>query len=121
MTTQAVANRLVELCRAGKWNEAQDELYAANAVSIEPEGANMPKAEGMEAIKAKGEQWASMVEEVHSGEVSDPIVAGNHFSCTMITEATFKNMGRQKLEEVAVYEVQNGKIVKEQFFYPTMN
>jgi hypothetical protein len=32
-------------------------------------------------------------------------------------DATYKGMGRQKLEEIAVYEVKNGKVVKEQFFY----
>jgi hypothetical protein len=32
-------------------------------------------------------------------------------------DCTMKGMGRQKLEEIAVYEVKDGKIVKEQFFY----
>ena len=30
---------------------------------------------------------------------------------------TYKGMGRQKMDEIAVYEVKDGKIVKEQFFY----
>jgi len=72
----------------------------------------------MEAIKAKGQQWEAMVEEVHGGEISDPIVAGNYFSISMKNDITFKGMGRQKIEEVCVYEVQNGKVVTEQFFYP---
>jgi hypothetical protein len=32
-------------------------------------------------------------------------------------DETFKGMGRNKMDEIAVYEVRDGKIVKEQFFY----
>lgn len=30
---------------------------------------------------------------------------------------TLKEQGRMQMDEVALYEVKNGKIVKEQFFY----
>jgi hypothetical protein len=30
---------------------------------------------------------------------------------------TVKGQGRMKMDEIAVYEVKDGKIVKEQFFY----
>ena len=36
MTTQEIANRLVALCREQKWEQAHKELYAADAMSIEP-------------------------------------------------------------------------------------
>ncbi len=118
MTTQEIANQLVNFCRQGQFNEAQEALYSENAVSVEPEGSQWGKAEGMEAIKAKGEQWANMVDEVHGVSVSDPIVAGNFFSCGMSNDVTFKGMGRMTMEEICVYEVQDGKIVREQFFFP---
>jgi len=37
MTTQEVANRLIELCRKGQILEAQQELFADNVTSTEPE------------------------------------------------------------------------------------
>jgi hypothetical protein len=37
MKTEEVARRLVALCREAKWEAAQKELYAADAVSIEPD------------------------------------------------------------------------------------
>ncbi|HEY6895097.1 MAG TPA: SnoaL-like domain-containing protein, partial [Rhodanobacteraceae bacterium] len=37
MNTEHVAKRLVALCREGKYEEAQDELYAQDAVSVEME------------------------------------------------------------------------------------
>ena len=121
METQEVANKLIEYCRLGQYTEAQGNLYNENAVSIEPEGSPNANVYGLDAIKQKAEQWAEMVEEVHGGEVSDPIVAGNFFAMTMKNDVTFKGTGRQKIEEVCVYEVKDGKIVKEQFFYLPMS
>lgn len=117
MTTQQVADRLVAICRAGNTQQAHDELYAPDCVSIEPKGAPVERAEGMDAIKAKGEQWNAMVEEVHSTQISDPMVMGDHFVITHESDITFKSYGRQKLEEISVYKVRDGKVVTEQFFY----
>lgn len=120
MTTQEVANRYNELAQEGKWDKVQEELYAENALSIEPPHAavmGMRNAEGMEAIKKKGEAFNSMVEEMHGGYCSAPVVGGNHFSVAMGMDVTMKGMGRSKMDEIAVYEVKDGKIVKEQFFF----
>jgi len=76
------------------------------------------RAEGMEAIAQKGENWNSMVEEFHGVEIDGPIVAGNHFSATMKMDITMKGQPRKIDEEICVFKVENGKIVQEQFFYP---
>jgi len=117
MTTQQVANRLVELCRIGQIQQAQEELYGKNMVSIEPKGAPIEKAEGLHAVVEKGKQFASMIEERHGGSITDPIVAGNHFSMGMTLDATMKGRGRVLLEEICIYKVENGKIIFEQFVY----
>lgn len=118
MNTQQVANRLVELCREGKNMQVIDELYADTIVSTEMpwmEGETVTK--GIKAVAKKSEDWYENVQEIHSSEISDPIVAGNHFTLKMAFDATFKDRGRQQMEELCVYEVDNGKIVNEQFFY----
>lgn len=118
MTTEQIANQLVELCRVGKYEEAYQQLFDPQIVSQEPEGSVLDKTVGMEALAQKGEQWNSMLETVHSSEVSDPIVAENYFACTMKTVVTMKGAAEQSsMEEICVYEVRDGKIVKEQFFY----
>ena len=61
-----------------------------------------------------------MVAEFHGNEVSEPIVADNFFSCRMKMDATFKEGGRQSIEEICLYQVENGKIVKEEFFYTSL-
>ena len=121
MTTQEVANKWAEYCRTGQWDEAQKELYDNDCVSIEMEGApNVPpRVEGMEAISMKGQKWNEMVEAFHGAEIEGPIVAGDHFSAVMKMDITMKGRERQLDEEVAVFRVKNGKIVSEQFFYPT--
>lgn len=118
MNIQEIANRFHQLSQEGKWNQIQDELYAKSAVSIEPPLAQgMQSVEGLDAIKKKGEDWGKMVEEVHGGYSQAPVVAGNHFSVAMGMDVTMKGAGRTKMDEIAVYEVKDGKIVKEQFFF----
>src|ERR1700759_1509724 len=39
MTTEQIAARLVELCRKGEYEQAQKELYADDAESVEAPGA----------------------------------------------------------------------------------
>jgi len=118
MTTQEVANRFNELAQQGNWAQIQEELFADNAVSIEPpQVPGLQSVEGKEAIKQKGERFQSTVEEWHGGYSSEPLVAGNYFAVAMGMDANMKGMGRMKMDEIAVYEVKNGKIVKEQFFF----
>ena len=118
MTTTDVANRFNELAQTGQWEQIQNELFADNAVSIEPANSpGMKSVEGIEAIKKKGKQFDEMVEEMHGGYSNPPQVAGNHFAVAMGMDVTTKGQGRMKMDEIAVYEVHDGKIVKEQFFY----
>jgi hypothetical protein len=118
MTTQEVANRFSELAKENKFDLIQEELYDKDAVSIEPAGAvGLSNAEGMDAIKKKGENFNASIEEMHGGWSSEPVVGGNYFSVAMGMDATMKGAGRVKMDEICVYEVKNGKIVKEQFFF----
>lgn len=124
MTTESISQRLVELCRAGQYDQAQEELYADDAVSIEMDGMQngaLGNAQGMAAIREKGKRWMENIAEFHGGSVSDPIVAGDWFAVTMAIDATYKDMGRVPMEEICVYQVRDGKIVREQFFYTNGN
>ena len=118
MTTQEVANRFHQLATAGEWNKIYDELFHNDAESVEPPTAQgLKTVKGLNAIREKGKAWEATIEAMHSGYTNPPVTAGNHFACTMGFEATFKGRGRMQMDEVCVYEVKNGKIVKEQFFY----
>ena len=117
MTTVEIANRLVEFCKNGDFEGAQKELFADDAVSIEPYGtADFEKeTKGLNAILEKGKKWADMVEEYHGGQVSEPLVGGNSFAVTMTMSVTMKGQGRMDMTELCIYHVKDGKIVSEQF------
>lgn len=119
MTTQEVANTLVQLCSQGKFEEATKTLYSTDIVSVEagaPPGQSR-ESKGLDAVKAKGEWWVAN-HEVHSANVEGPLVAGSHFAVTFKLDVTFKpEKKRFQMEEVAVYKVADGKIVYEEFFY----
>lgn len=117
MTTLEIAHRLVALCRDQQWEVAQRELYADDAVSVEPyETPATPKVtKGLENLVAKGRQFVAMVDTMHALTVSDPLVAGQSFACTMALDVTFKGQPRMQMAELCVYEVKDGKIVSEQF------
>ena len=118
MTTQEVANRLVTLCREGKYEQAVKELYSPEIVSVEPEGAPNRIVKGLSAVAEKGAKFESMVEKVNSSVVSDPIVAENFFSCAMLMNLQMKGAPVAiNMDEVCVYTVNDGKIVREEFFY----
>ncbi len=117
MTTQQVADRFYELAQEGAFNTIQTELYSNDAKSIEPANSFLQNANGLEAILEKGKQFMSMVEEMHGGYTALPMAAGNFFTCTMGMDITLKGQPRMKMDEVAVYEVKDGKIVMEQFFF----
>jgi hypothetical protein len=117
MKTEEIAQRLVALCREQKWEVAQRELYAPDAVSIEPYAspAFEKEVKGLPKILEKGRKFAGMIEQTHSHTVSDPLVAKDSFSCTMTMDVTMKGEGRMNMTELCVYDVKDGKIVSEQF------
>jgi len=117
MTTNEIANRLVALCRQGQFEAAQKELFATDAISIEPYDSPTfaKETKGLDALLEKGKKFTAMIEEVHGVSVSDPLVAGDAFACAMQLEVTIKGHGRMTMNELCIYQVNDGRIVSEQF------
>lgn len=118
MTTQQVANRLVELCRTGQVLQAQEELFADNVTSVSPDmkggsETTVGKAENIE----KGKQFAAMIQELHSAQISDAVVAGKWASISWSMDVTLAGQGRRQMDEICVYKIADGKIIHEQFFF----
>ena len=117
MTTKDIATKLVANCRQAKWETAQRELFADTAVSREPVASPGfdQETKGLAAILEKGRKFETMVEQLHSLTVSDPLVAANAFAVSMDMGVTMKGQPRMQMSELCVYEVKDGKIVSEQF------
>ncbi len=117
--TAAIAQELVELCRAGRNGDAIEKLYSEKIVSIEPIGDTSMPAEmkGIDAVRGKHHWWTeNMI--VHSADVSGPFVGDDEFAVYFDYETTFKPTGkRSTMKEMAKYTVADGKIVREEFFY----
>ena len=116
-----IANQLVAYCREGKEEQGLNELYAKDAVSVEAApmpGADSAEMQGLDAIRGKHEWWNNTME-VHSASVDGPYPHGdNRFGVIFEMDTTNKETNeRSQLKEMAVYTVDNGKIVREEFFY----
>jgi hypothetical protein len=120
MTTQEIAKRYVTLCQQGKFDACLEELYAKNAVSVEaamPPGMDRT-AKGLDAIKAKGKDWQQN-HVVHKADVSGPFPHENRFAVRFLFDVTDKPSGkRSTMDEVGLFTIENGKITREEFFYP---
>jgi len=118
MTTQQIAERLVELCKQGKFEEAQKELFAADTISIEPYAspAFEKETKGLDAIIEKGHKFESMVDTTHGITMTEPLVAGRSFASKLNMDITMKGKERMNMSELCVYETKDGKIVSETFF-----
>src|ERR1700759_2477671 len=110
MTVQEVAERLVLLCREGRNVDAINEFYDDDIISHEPEGSPMKEKNGKDAVLDATNRWFDSVQELHNSYISNPIVAGNFFACTMKVDATYKQHGRNVMDELCVFEVKDGKI-----------
>ncbi|MCI4671233.1 MAG: nuclear transport factor 2 family protein [Bacteroidia bacterium] len=119
MTNQELATRLYDYVQRGEYFEAYDELFSAEAKAIEPQLAQMGLGEvvGREAIKAKVGQMSEGIAELISREMSAPIVSAKHIAFTNIVKARMKDGNEFSLSEICLYEVEEGKIISEQFFY----
>jgi len=118
MTTQEVAAHFNDLAQQEKWFEIQDELFADNVRSIDP--PNSPYfgyAEGKLPVRKKGEDFVKRIEAVHKLHSTEPIVSGNHFAVGREVDITVKEHGRIQINQIMMYEVKDGQIVLEQFFY----
>jgi hypothetical protein len=118
MTINEIANRLVILCRQGQYETAQKELFGKDAISVEPYATPdfEKETKGLDAILEKGHKFESMVQETHKVEVSEPLIAGSSFCCTLRMEVTMKERGHMDMTELCVYEVKDGKIIRETFY-----
>jgi hypothetical protein len=118
MTVEQIAARLADYCRNEQFSLAQKELYAEEAVSIEPfEVPGFEKeTRGLSALMEKDRKFSSMVESRHGTTVSEALIAGNAFSFVLTMDIKMKGRDRERLTELCVYTVKDGKIISEQFF-----
>ncbi len=122
MTTLEVGQKLVECCSQGRFMDAINQLYSPDIVSVEAvEGGGMPRTmQGIDAIRGKNEWWTAN-HDIHSCKLSGPFPHDDRFGVIFDMDVTAKSGPmsgkRMQMQELALYSVKGGKIVKEEFFY----
>ena len=119
MELKAIAEELVAGCREGRARENLERLYAPDAVSVEAaDMGNGREATGLDAIRGKHDWWEGAMEVLDS-EVVGPMMHGDdRFAVIFRMTAREKASGEvSDMQEVAVYSVAGGKIVREEFYY----
>ncbi len=116
-----IGKKLVALCKEGRNDEATKTLYAEDVESVEaaaPPSEGERTTKGLKAVIAKG-QWWSDNHTIHSAEVFGPYPHGDdRFAVRFVYDITNKPSSRRmKLDEVGVFHVANGKVIREEFFY----
>lgn len=121
MTTKEIAKRYYELMQQNKRNQIVDELYSQDIICKEPEWTIAMGVQtitkGLDAVLAKAKARMEMIEKVHSDSCSEPVVADKFFSVVLGRDLTLKGKPRMSINEIGVFEVKDGKIVLEHFFY----
>lgn len=118
MDIKEIAEELVAGCRENRAEANLDKLYAPDAASVEAEDFSGMGREtkGVDGIKGKHAWWEENFE-YHGGDIKGPYVFDNKFAVFFEIDATMKATGeRSQMSEVALYTVEDGKIVREEFF-----
>ena len=119
MNTYEIGQKMVELCRQGKNDEAIKTLFSDDIVSVEagaPPGQEAT-TKGMAAVLGKGKWWVDN-HIVHDAKAEGPWPNGDRFIVRFTYDVTFKPENKRfVMDEAALYTVANGKVVKEEFFY----
>ncbi len=118
MNAIEVGRRLVALSNEGRDDAALSELYADEIVSVEAQGGDEGTFNGLEAVKAKHEWWNASFE-VHSAEACGPYTGArdDQFVVRFNIDVTPTEAGseRQQMEEVGIFTVAGGRIVREEY------
>jgi ketosteroid isomerase-like protein len=107
-----LAQRIVDLTIKHD-DEGAFALYASTVESIEP---GQPPMVGINAIRQKAAGWHAMAPQ-STWRTRSVCVEGNTIIIEWEGNVTFSTGKQATLNEVAIHEVENGKIVRERFYY----
>lgn len=108
---------VVAAFNAGKPDrELWDRHWSPRVVSVEGIGVNLAW-QGRKAMEAKAEMWLGE-HTIHGASAEGPYLGASGFAVKFRMDVEEKATGkREVMEEIGVYTVENGKIVREEFMY----
>jgi ketosteroid isomerase-like protein len=114
---RAIADDLVAMARAGEFDAIGEKYWDDDVVSIEAGDGPMAVTDGIDSVRGKSEWWNG-AHEIHGVEVHGPWVNGDQFTVRFVMDVTVKDTStRMTMDEIALYTIDDGKIIEERFFY----
>jgi len=111
-----IGQTLVAMFNQGKLKEIEEMYWSPAIVSIEGYGVNLAW-HGLAKVEAKNHEWMAD-HQIHSSAAEGPFVGSTGFAVKFKMDVETKSTNqRQVMEEVGVYDVRDGKIVREEFMY----
>lgn len=115
-----IAQAVVDHINSGAASDAPlwDAHYDPNFTSVEADGTSHT---GREAVQGKHDWWYG-AHTVHGVKATGPFLGQKGFSVVMEMDIEPKDGSwpRMTMQEVGVYTIENGKVVREEFMYPPM-
>ena len=120
-TFSEIAHGCIALWNAGKHPEAYRRYYADHALKVEPTalGDYGNELKGLENLIRHEEMIQGGIATVNSVCVAEgPFIGASGFSVVIKSDFTMNDSGiRFIFREVGVFTVEDGKIVREEYFY----
>jgi hypothetical protein len=112
-----IGKSLVEMFNQGKMGEIEAKWWnPAKICSVEGVGVSMAWT-GKKAVEAKNADWMKQ-NAIHGASAEGPFCGASGFAVRFKMDVENRGSGvRSVMEEVGVYTIENGKIVREEFMY----
>jgi hypothetical protein len=111
-----IGGSLVALFNQGKFSDIENKWWSPKIESIEGFGTNTGWR-GRGAVDGKNAWWLSM-HTLHGASAEGPYLGSSGFAVKFRMDVEEKATGKRwTMDEVGVYTVQNGKIIREEFMY----
>ncbi len=108
---------LVKMFNQGQFKEIEDKWWSPAIESVEGMGMAW---RGRAAVEGKNAEWLSN-NTISGASAEGPFVGASGFAVKFKMDVTEKASGKRiVMDEVGVYTVKNGKIVREEFMYGGM-
>jgi hypothetical protein len=115
-TPLEIAKQFTALLRAGRYPEVEERWLGPSIESVEGVGASM-SWKGKKNVLAKYRAWEAENEFVDP-KIEGPWVGATGFAVKFVGHVLNKASGeRHAMEEIAVYTVRDGKVVREEFHF----
>ncbi len=114
MSVHENVKNLIALVEQERFLEAIEKFYADDASMQEN---NDPPRVGLPALLEREKQFLDSIRGMHVHRAESFLVEGNRAAINWIFEVTDGQGKRRRLDEVAYQLWQNGKIIRERFYY----